>query len=77
MGTMIYYGGWIEGKKAHQGRHYYPSQTQYFGLWANDQKQGEGRLVFPGGEFVGNWQQDRRQGFGRLKKTEGPLTLVY
>ena len=76
-GTMIYYGGWIEGKKAHQGRHYYPGQTQYFGLWANDQKQGEGRLVFPGGEFVGSWQQDRRQGFGRLRKAEGGLTLVY
>jgi hypothetical protein len=31
-------------------------------------KHGEGKLVFPGGEFTGTWTQDQRQGFGRLKK---------
>jgi hypothetical protein len=77
-GTMIYYGGWLEGRKSHQGRYYYQHpHTHYFGFWANDQKHGEAKLTFPGGEFTGTWHQDKRQGFGRLKKTEAGLTLVY
>jgi len=40
-------------------------------------KHGEGRLIFPGGEFTGNWVNDQRQGFGKLKKVENGLTVIY
>lgn len=66
---MIYYGNWFDGKKTSSGRYYYENpHTNYIGLWINDMKHGEGKLVFPGGEFTGTWAQDQRQGFGRLKK---------
>jgi hypothetical protein len=77
-GQMIYCGAWIEGRKAHIGLHYYHHpHTFYFGGWSNDAKHGEGKLVFPNGEFTGSWEADCRTGLGRLRKTENGLTQVY
>lgn len=76
-GEMIYYGSWLDGRKSNLGTHYYRPHSYYFGYWANDCKQGEGKLIFQGGEFVGTWDKDSRQGFGRLRKVEGDITQVF
>jgi hypothetical protein len=74
---MIYYGSWLDGRKNNLGTHYYRPHSYYFGYWANDCKQGEGKLIFQGGEFVGTWDKDSRQGFGRLRKIDGDITQVF
>ena len=77
VGQMIYCGEWIEGKKANLGLHYYQHPyIFYYGQWASDMKHGEGKLVFPNGEFSGTWEADKRQGPGKLRKTEGGVSQV-
>ena len=58
--------------------YFYDNPTVYYtGGWLKDEKSGEGKLVFPGGEYVGQWQNNVRQGQGRMKRVENGITSVY
>lgn len=77
-GEVIYKGNWSEGQKSDQGIHFYDNQqVNYQGSWLRDEKSGEGKLTFPGGEYVGHWQNNVRHGPGKLKKTENSFTTIY
>lgn len=36
IGTMIYYGTWVDGKKSARGRYYYDNNINYIGNWLRD-----------------------------------------
>ena len=75
---MVYHGMWSEGKKSDQGVYFYENPHVYYsGGWLNDQKSGEGKLVFPEGEFVGQWRANVRQGQGKMRRLENEVTSIY
>ena len=77
-GKMIYYGSWAQGKKTNFGVNYYENpHTYYIGEWNNDLKHGDGKIVFPDGEFKGNWVANERVGSGTLVKRNKGLKTVW
>ena len=78
VGQIIYRGTWVDGKKSEQGIYFYQNPTIYYqGGWFQDEKNGEGRFVFPNGEYIGLWQNNVRHGQGKLRKLDNKLILIY